>query len=317
MHDLVKSSIENWFGKLKRYAGNFPAKGTIGGALVVLESLKHQFVLDIDAHTASGGSQIKGASGATVNKILAIFGETRPFIKEGGRTNRGLRGDIKSLLDSLTGLNLEKLSPEDRDAALVCCQRFLVDKVGEFHGKKRLEFEYTSNRSTCQLISDILDKARETGKEGPVAQYLVGAKLSLRFPDMSVSNESSSTADDQSGRQGDFHLGDTVLHITVAPMPPVYEKCRQNIANGLRPILLVPTRRLTGARETIETMLGHAPVMVFDIESFISQNLEERSCFTNKGRTQGLKALLEIYNRRVHAIESDKSLLINIPHALL
>lgn len=316
LNGTIRQAMENWFSNLERYADDFPAKGTIGGALVVLEALKQNFALDVDAHTAGGGSQIKGASGAAVTKILASLGETRPFIKEGGRTNRGLRGDIKSLLEILRGLELEGMDLETRFEALTNCQRFLVEKVVEFHGKKRLAFDYLPSRSTCQLVADILSKARDAGKEGAVAQYLIGAKLALRFPDLEISNESSSTADDQSGRQGDFHLGDTVFHVTVAPMQPVYEKCRQNIANGLRPMLLVPVRCLIGARQSIENMLGDAPVMVVDIETFIGQNLEELSKFSSAGRSSGFKALLEIYNHRVDTIEYDKSLQIDIPHGL-
>lgn len=62
----------------------------------------------------------------------------------------------------------------------------------------------------------MLAEARQTGKEGPAAQHLVGAKLALRFPDMKVSNASYSTADDQSGRLGDFQIGDTSFHVLEA-----------------------------------------------------------------------------------------------------
>lgn len=56
---------------------------------------------------------------------------------------------------------------------------------------------------------ELLSAARETGKEGSVAKHLIGAKLEFRFPGVTVSNESYSTADDQLGRKGDFCLGDT------------------------------------------------------------------------------------------------------------
>jgi hypothetical protein len=44
----------------------------------------------------------------------------------------------------------------------------------------------------------------QSGKDGPVAQYLVGAKLALRFPTEKIGNESYSTADVQLNRPGDF-----------------------------------------------------------------------------------------------------------------
>jgi hypothetical protein len=66
----------------------------MAGALVVLEQLKENYDLNIDAHTAPGGSQVRGVSGAAVKRILETHDETRPFSSEGGRTNRGLRGDM-------------------------------------------------------------------------------------------------------------------------------------------------------------------------------------------------------------------------------
>src|SRR5687767_6884869 len=89
-----ETAFAEWYAGLRLYAGGFPARGTIGGALVVLERLKVACDLNIDAHTAQGGAQIAGASGAAVTTLLERFGEMRPFLSEGGRTNRGLRGDV-------------------------------------------------------------------------------------------------------------------------------------------------------------------------------------------------------------------------------
>ena len=161
----------------------------------------------------------------------------------------------------------------------------------------------------------MLAAARETGKEGPVAQHLVGAKLQIRFPAMTISNESYSTADDQLGRPGDFYVGDTAFHVTVAPMNPVYEKCKLNLQDGLRVYLLVPNRILAAARENASSLLdGKAPFE--SIESFVSQNIEEISEFSIKNLSKGFRILIEEYNRRVDGIETDKSMLIDVPKNL-
>ena len=120
--------------------------------------------------------------------------------------------------------------------------------------------------------------ARETGKVGPVAQHLVGAKLQLRFPTETISNESYSTADDQLGRPGDFFVGSTVFHVTVAPMPPVFDKCIKNLEDGYRVYLLVPERELSGARYNAENK-APGKIAVESIESFVGQNIEELSFF--------------------------------------
>ncbi len=57
-------------------------------------------------------------------------------------------------------------------------------------------------------------------------------------------------------------------------------------------------------------------VSVESIESFVSQNIEELSDFSSGKVSENLKRLLEIYNERVGAAETDLSLQIRIPSAL-
>jgi uncharacterized protein DUF4928 len=302
-----------WYENLPTHiASGGPAKGTIAAALVVLERLKSEFALELEAHRAPGGSQIKGASGQAVKKILVRFGELRPFAKEGGRTNRGGPGDIKPMLDALKAAKLDTCDASERNAILDELQQVLVRKVVEFHNRERIKLVYDPAKTTWQAIQQLLAQAKETGKEGPLAQYLVGAKLELRFPEIEVGNESYSTADDQLGRPGDFYIGDTAFHVTVAPMPALYEKCQQNLNDGLRIYLLVPDRTLSGARQNADLILP-GRIAVESIESFVSQNIEELSVFSKKKLTAGLRQLLETYNKRVDACEIDKSMLVEIP----
>jgi Domain of unknown function (DUF4928) len=309
------TAFRQWYDSLKLY-GNFPAKGTVGGALVVLERLQHNFDLSIESHTASGGSQISGIGGAAVKAILERFDETRPFLQEGGRTNRGLRGDIKRLLEAVKSANLERLSKAQRNEILSELQGFLIARVHDYHDLQRLEIIYDPSKSTWQCICDLLDAARENGKDGPVAQYLVGAKLQLRFPTLQISNESFSTADTQLGRHGDFYIGSTVLHVTVAPMPTIYDKCKRNLRDGFKVYLLVRNKDVVGTKQNAENT-APGQIVVESIEGFISQNLDELAIFSEDGRASEFRQLLETYNRRVDAAELNKSLMVEIPPNLL
>ena len=304
--------MEAWYAGLRRYSGGFPARGSIGGALVVLERLKVDFDLNIDAHTAAGGSQIRGASGEAVRSILASSGEIRKFVSEGGRTNRGLRGDIANMLNALASAGLDKLALGERGVILGDLQGFLVEKVREFHGRQRLKVSYDSSKSTRQAIGDLLSNVREAGKGGQVAQYLVGAKLQLRFPEDQIGNESYSTADEQLGRPGDFLVGDTAFHVTVAPMSGVYDRCKQNLNDGYRTFLLVPENSTIGARQNAEAT-APGQIAVESIESFVAQNVEELFSFSKNEISRGFRRLLETYNERVDAVEADKSVLVEIP----
>lgn len=306
-----------WFAGLPTYkgTGELPARGTVAAALVVLEHLKQNYQLDLDAHRAPGQSQLQGLNPAALRKILAQFGETRKFLAEGGRTNRGAPGDVAKMLQTLRSMNLDGLSATARNAVLEQFQAFLVERVKEYHGRKRLQIDYDAGKTTWVAVHNLLRQAAEVGKAGPVAQYLVGAKLELRFPDATISNERFSAADAQKGRLGDFEVGDTAFHVTVSPMPGVYDRCRKNIAQGCRVYLLVPDDYVVGARQNAEAIAPER-IAVESLESFIANNIEELSAFSKERLVGGFRRLLEAYNRRVGAIELDKSLLIEIPRGL-
>jgi hypothetical protein len=310
--DRALREFTTWYEAKRKGKARFPPKGTIGGALVVLERLKDDFDLDIDSHTAEGGSQISGASGSGVKRVLRTFGEVRPFSIEGGRTNRGLRGAMKSLLDSIRSANLDRVSTQQRKLILTALQQFLVERVREIHSQKRLKMVFHPGSTTWHTINDLLQVAADGEKEAPIAQYLVGAKLQLRFPSIAVGNESFSTADDQLGRRGDFLIGDTVFHVTIAPASGVYEKCRRNLEEGFKVYLLVPDRVLAGARVNASlSALGR--ITVESIESFVGQNIDELAEFSLQEASYELRELLETYNARVDKCELDKSKLIDIP----
>ncbi len=292
-----------------------PARGVISAALAVLDHLKEKYDLDLNSHTTPSDGQVR-TSGEMVKAVLARFGEHRHYTSEGGRTNRGSIKGVERMLKALKPLQLHKLPSEEREAILDSCQFFLVEKVRAYHNRQRIKITYSPEVSTWHLIQTILHLASEEGKAGPVAQHLVGAKLQLRFPDTKVRNEGFSTADQQTGRPGDFLIGDTAIHVTVAPMQALYAKCKRNINEGYKAYILVPDRRLQGARQNIEIENLSNKVTVESLESFISQNVEELSKFTPDNRKVKITALLNLYNERVNEVESDKSLMIDLPNNL-
>lgn len=140
----------------------------------------------------------------------------RPFLSEGGRTNRGGPGDIGRMLEALRPLGLESLPAGERERVPGGLQQFLVARIRDWHNRQRLTFAFDSSQTSWQIVHELLSQARETGKEGPVAQYLAGAKPQLRYPRIEVQNFSFSTSDVQQGRARDFLIGNTAFHVTVA-----------------------------------------------------------------------------------------------------
>ena len=305
------TALDDWYSGLAIHANGLPARGTIAGALVVTEALKTNFDLSLTFHTAKGGTQIKGASGARVAKILLALGETRKFLSEGGRTNRGLRNEIDGFLVALKKLKLVGLPVEQRQTALVEVQVYLLERVRRFFNRERIKFVYAPDRPTSQLIEEILSAARADKKEGPVAQHLVGAKLQLRFPNIKIANEPVSAADHQTGREGDFAIRGTVFHVTVSPTKAVFEKCASNLDAGKKAFVLVPERAIVAAKYLASEV--SIRIQIGAIETFVGVNIDEISEF---GDTE-LPTLLALYNDRVSAAETDMSLLIDIPKNLM
>jgi Domain of unknown function (DUF4928) len=299
-----------------RAAGGAPAKGSLAVGLVLLQRLKTTFDLDLGAHLAPGGAQIQGASGASVRAILGQFGEHRAFVSEGGRTNRGIPTIAAALLKALGSAGLDALASEEREGVLRDLQAILVDGVREFHNRERLKLVYNPSAATRQFIADLLGLANETGKHGPVAQYLVGADLQLRFPEAGVRNESCSAADDPSGQPGDFVVGDAIFHVTVAPMHGHYDKCLRNLQQGRRVYILVPDAVLVGTRQNVE-VVAPGRIAVESIESFVSHDVEDLAGFARDRVAGVLRQLLETYNGRVDAVEIDKSIMVEIPRNLV
>jgi hypothetical protein len=312
------SHFETWYHNLrpmKQYGGR-PAKGTIAAALVVLESLRESCNLDISAHLADGGAQIARLSLARLKKILERFGENREFPSEGGRTNRGNNRPMKELLDALQDCGFARLSVQKRVSVIDHLQERLVRSLDAYYRLERIRFDYNSAKTLRAIVAEILTCAQQRNQGGPVAQHLVGAKLAIRFPSISVSNLSYSAADDQGGRSGDFHVGNTAFHVTVAPNTAHIARCAENIRQGLGAWLLVNELKLAKARDLLEGENLQNKVVAESIESFVGQNLSELAEFSASQFGDQLASLLVEYNRRVTAVETDASLLIDIPAAI-
>lgn len=305
--------VDEWYAGLALYQDHLPSKGSIGAALHVLGRLRAVYDLHIASHVAGGEAQITGLSAGAVRSVLAEFGELRPLSAIGGRSNRGARGDVAALLDAMQPLHLEQENEEVRVNVLRAMQQHLVTHyVSRFFAARRVKAVFDPASATARFIDAILDNARQSGKTGAVAEYLVGAKLACRFPEKEVRNKRFSTSDVQGGYAGDFEVGNTAFHVTVAPMPELFQKLKRNLEDGLRVYLLVPRAIVVGAQQNA-TLLAPGRIAVEAIESFVATNIDELTEFDGAKLKSGFRRLLEKYNERVDAVELDKSLLIDIP----
>ena len=302
--------LREWFDSYRPSTGEEPNTYVICAGLAVLERMRDSFPL-MRSDYVTPKNQVK-TSGRFIRLILQRNDEGRGFTAEGGRTTRGTVPAADHLVEKLneTG-TLAGLSDAERGQVIDALQAWLVERVRDYFGRQKINIEVDLNKPSPQIVADIL--AAAGSKRGAVAQHLVGAKLAIRFPNQEIANFSYTTADQQLGRPGDFVVGDTAFHVTVSPMPLVFDKCGENLRNSYRPTLLVPDSTLQAARQMAGTIDMGAMVAIFSIESFVGQNIEELGGFGKDKLATGFRELVQKYNERVADAEVDRSLLIEPP----
>lgn len=315
---VILANFRNWYDSLKpmKQYGGLPAKGTIAAALTVLERLREKCALKLEHHVAEGGAQISGMSLSALRKVLARFDEHREFPSEGGRTNRGNNKPVRELLAALSASAFVTLRSVERASLIDEMQRTLVKSLDAYYRLERIRFEFDSGKPARFLVGAILVSAGERQQTGPVAQHLVGAKLALRFPEKIITSFPYSAADDQGGRSGDFQVGGTAFHVTVAPSRAHAARCAKNLRDGLAAFLIVDETNVARARYALEFEKIGDRVAVESVESFVGQNLSELAEFAADRVAPTWGDLLRTYNARVAKVETDSSLLIEVPSAL-
>lgn len=310
------SVAEHWYESNRKRSGNVNTNVMASG-LAIAELLRVQFPLSEDSIKSEKNSQVKGLSGKLIKDILARHGEKRKFTSEGGRTSRGTLVIATNFALALS----EALSPfspsgADRESIANALQTYFVKCIqADYFDKKRIEVVLDSNKPVSAVVSDILAAAKERADQptGIVAQHLVGAKLELRFPELEVGRDKANAADLQTDRQGDFQLGNTAFHVTVAPSSKLADRARENIMQGFRPVMLVPYSEVAFATGLFKSEELDNKVGVQSIESFVGTNIEEIGYYASDNIRLGLARLIRKYNERIADCEVDQSLRIEEP----
>jgi hypothetical protein len=196
------------------------------------------------------------------------------------------------------------------------CEKWLTSKVRVLFAKRKLGIQVDPREPVFVAVSRILNATRERNSGNAVARHLVLTTLAHRFkdnPKVKIDNFNTTAADKHLDRDGDFRIGDTAFHVTVGPTSLHIDKCGENIKNGLRPILLVPTDEIERAKHLAEDKNLQDRISIVSIESFVGQNVEELGEFTKEKVLPQITAILKEYNRRVGEAESDQSLQIKMP----
>lgn len=290
----------------------FRGKGPLSVALVVTQhARKMGLPLDPERLVTEGGGQVLGLGKGAVQAILKRHGIARVLASEGGRTSRGSLNNMREYVAFLNAL--KEKGKIDLDAV----EAFWIERVHEFFAGKPFKIKLDASRSLRTVVRDVLGQAVERQKTSPgvyyagaVLQHLVGAKLDCALGKGKFEHNSFSTADAPGGRAGDFFIGDVVLHVTTSPGEAVIEKCRDNLNDGYRPMLVTLQHGLTvGEGLAANVGLGDR-IDIFEIEQFVALNLYELGKFGADGRKTAVTDLVDRYNEIVEEFETDPSLKI-------
>ncbi|MET0072106.1 MAG: DUF4928 family protein [Candidatus Thiodiazotropha sp.] len=293
----------------------FKGKGPLSVALVVTQHAK-KFGLPLDpdqlvTQGERGGGQVMGLGKGAVQSVLKRHGISRVLASEGGRTSRGSLPNMREYVAFLNDLASGGI--DDLEAI----EKFWVEKVYEFFNSKPFKIKLDASRSLRLVVRDVLHQAEDRQKSSPgvyyagaVLQHLVGAKLDCALGKGNFEHNSFSTSDQQTGRAGDFFIGDVAVHVTTSPGEAVIERCRDNLHDGLRPMLVTLQKGLMVAEALAENKGLSERIDAFEIEQFIALNLYELGKFGAEGRKVAVTEMVERYNEIVEEVETDPSLKI-------
>lgn len=292
----------------------FRTQGPLSVALVVTQHARNRGLpLDPDSLLTAAGGQVLGLSGDAAQAVLIKHEISRRLSKEGGRTSRGSIKKMREYVALLNDLKARGL------ADIEAIERFWIDRVQDFFDGKPFKVKLDGSRSLRVLVRDVLSQAEERQKNTPgmqfmgaVLQHLVGAKLDCALGAGQFDHNSFSTSDAQSGRAGDFFIGDVALHVTTSPGEGVVQRCKENLDDDYRPVIVTTARGLTAAEVLCENAGIGERVDVFEVEQFVALNLYELGHFAADGRRVAVNELVSRYNEIVEDVETDPSLLIEI-----
>ncbi len=198
-------------------------------------------------------------------------------------------------------------------------EEYWIERVHAFFSGKPFNLRLDASRGLRHVVRDVLAQATERQWNAPgmhfagaVLQHLVGAKLDCALGNEKCEHNSFSTADAPGGRVGDFCVDDVAIHVTMAPSEAVVERCRENIDDGYRPILITIQNGVAVAEGLAGNMGLAERIDIFEIEQFVALNLYEMGQFQADRRRVAVDTLIDRYNEIIEAVETDPSLRIEI-----
>jgi hypothetical protein len=307
----VNNNAEN---RLKQFQAEHNA--VTKGPLALLVQLTRmiqgkKFPLKPDDFLTENKGQVAGLGGGNLKKILKEHGITQILAAEGGRTSRG---NMSLMMDYVKFLNAWN---KDEMIDIKEIEVFWVDRVKKYFRNQPFTLSSDTAKTIRASLDELFGQAKKRQKQnqgtqylGTLLQHLVAAKLSIVLPKGKFEIHGASVADLPTERSGDFVINNTVIHCTTAPGDPLIQKCKVNIRGGCLPVIITVFDRVKNAYDLAADAEISGRVEVWDVQQFLSTNINEHGLFDEQTRTAKLADIIEKYNQIIDEKETDPSLKI-------
>ena len=269
------------------------------------------FPLDPNSFKTEKEGQVIGLGGAKLKKVLKEHGITQALSSEGGRTSRGSMLLMIKYVEFLNAWH----DAEALDFEMI--ERFWAEQVREYFRHQPFILTADTSKTIGANFDDLFEQAKKRQAQNPgtqylgtVLQHLVAAKLCLIMPKDSFEIHGASVADASTERNGDFVINNIIIHCTTMPGALLVEKCKNNLRDGSRPVIITIFDRVHTALTLAEDAGIGGRVEVWDIQQFLSANIYEHSLFDEKKRNSTLSDIINCYNDIILKTETDPSLRI-------
>jgi hypothetical protein len=269
------------------------------------------FPLNPENFLTENRGQVAGLGGSNLKKILKDHGITQTLASEGGRTSRGNMGLMIEYVEFLSAWR------EEEAIDFRAVEEYWAEQVREYFRNQPFTLTADPSRTIGASLDDLFEQARKRQKQNPGTQYLgmmlqhlVAAKLSAILPPDKFKIHGASVADSPTNRSGDFVVNNTIIHCTTAPSEPLIQKCKANIRADCLPVIITIFDRVRTAFDLAADADMSGRIEVWDIQQFLSTNINEHSLFNGFARNVKLANIIEKYNAVINETETDPSLRI-------
>lgn len=297
LNDLVKF-FDDHFKQANRFV---PAR--LQAALALCERLRDEPALSLDEHKKSNSTGI--VSHETYGKRAHARLNLELLNTTHGRRSNNIGGWGQPFLDLLRSMGFSDASSKARAKILDIAQQHLAQLIQGILDQEPLTVR-VKGRSAHSIVSELLDQAEPKGKTGALAQYLIGAKLQLRFnrdiPVVPYNKKDRISRSDTRAKTGDFEIENSTIEVAVG-LPDekhILQLCDALKDKELELWLLTRQTRLLTWQQAIEEIddIDTSRIVLCSVEAFVGQNITELGMFSSKGKSEQLQALFNLYNER-------------------